>query len=94
MDESRVGADFSRYLMDRMRQLEERNLALREQKDRVEGEKRVMENQKLKFAYYTASDIGSTKPDNRRWHIGCPDPSDAADQVGADTFLRPFAAQR
>jgi proteasome regulatory subunit len=35
--------------MDRMRQLEERNLALREQKDRVEGEKRVMENQKLKF---------------------------------------------
>jgi len=49
MDESRVGADFSRYLMDRMRQLEERNLALREQKDRVEGEKRVMENQKLKF---------------------------------------------
>ena len=49
MDESRVGADFSRYLMDRMRQLEERNLALREQKDRVEGEKRIMENQKLKF---------------------------------------------
>jgi len=49
MDESRVGADFSRYLMDRMRQLEERNLALREQKDRAEGEKRVMENQKLKF---------------------------------------------
>jgi proteasome regulatory subunit len=49
MDESRVGADFSRYLMDRMRQLEERNLALREQKDRVEGERRVMENQKLKF---------------------------------------------
>jgi proteasome regulatory subunit len=32
-----------------MRQLEERNLALREQKDRVEGEKRVIENQKLKF---------------------------------------------
>ncbi len=49
MDESRVGADFSRYLMDRMRQLEERNLALREQKDRAEGERRVMENQKLKF---------------------------------------------
>jgi proteasome regulatory subunit len=32
-----------------MRQLEERNLALREQKDRVEGEKRIIENQKLKF---------------------------------------------
>jgi proteasome regulatory subunit len=32
-----------------MRQLEERNLALREQKDRVEGEKRLIENQKLKF---------------------------------------------
>ncbi|MDQ1262542.1 MAG: proteasome regulatory subunit, partial [Euryarchaeota archaeon] len=30
-------------------QLEERNLALREQKDRVEGEKRLIENQKLKF---------------------------------------------
>jgi len=29
--------------------LEERNLALREQKDRVEGEKRLIENQKLKF---------------------------------------------
>jgi proteasome regulatory subunit len=32
-----------------MRQLDERNLALREQKDRVEGEKRLSENQKLKF---------------------------------------------
>jgi len=32
-----------------MRQIEERNLALREQKDRVEGEKRLIENQKLKF---------------------------------------------
>jgi len=32
-----------------MRQLEERNLVLREQKDRVEGEKRIIENQKLKF---------------------------------------------
>jgi proteasome regulatory subunit len=42
-------ADFSRYILDRMRQLEERNLALREQKDRVEGEKRIIENQKLKF---------------------------------------------
>jgi len=44
-----AGADFSRYILDRMRQLEERNLALREQKDRVEGEKRLIENQKLKF---------------------------------------------
>jgi proteasome regulatory subunit len=49
MTESRSGADFSRYILDRMRQLEERNLALREQKDRVEGEKRIIENQKLKF---------------------------------------------
>ncbi len=48
-NESQEGADFSRYILDRMRQLEERNLALREQKDRVEGEKRVIENQKLKF---------------------------------------------
>jgi len=49
MSDSRVGADFSRYLLDRMRQLEERNLTLREQKDRAEGEKRIIENQKLKF---------------------------------------------
>ncbi|NYT01254.1 MAG: proteasome-activating nucleotidase [Methanosarcinales archaeon] len=49
MNESQGGADFSRYILDRMRQLEERNLSLREQKDRVEGEKRVIENQKLKF---------------------------------------------
>lgn len=49
MTDSQAGADFSRYILDRMRQLEERNLALREQKDRVEGEKRLIENQKLKF---------------------------------------------
>jgi len=49
MNESQASADFSRYILDRMRQLEERNLALREQKDRVEGEKRLIENQKLKF---------------------------------------------
>lgn len=49
INESQAGADFSRYILDRMRQLEERNLALREQKDRVEGEKRLIENQKLKF---------------------------------------------
>jgi proteasome regulatory subunit len=49
MPDSQAGADFSRYILDRMRQLEERNLALREQKDRVEGEKRLIENQKLKF---------------------------------------------
>ncbi len=49
MNESQVGVDFSRYVLDRMRQLEERNLVLREQKDRVEGEKRIIENQKLKF---------------------------------------------
>jgi proteasome regulatory subunit len=49
MNEPQAGADFSRYILDRMRQLEERNLALREQKDRVEGEKRIIESQKLKF---------------------------------------------
>ena len=49
LNEAQAGADFSRYILDRMRQLEERNLALREQKDRVEGEKRLIENQKLKF---------------------------------------------
>jgi proteasome regulatory subunit len=49
MNESQAGEDFSRYILDRMRQLEERNLALREQKDRMEGEKRVIETQKLKF---------------------------------------------
>ncbi|NPV63335.1 MAG: proteasome-activating nucleotidase [Methanotrichaceae archaeon] len=49
INESSASADFSRYILDRMRQLEERNLALREQKDRVEGEKRLIENQKLKF---------------------------------------------
>jgi len=49
INEPQGDADFSRYILDRMRQLEERNLALREQKDRVEGEKRVIENQKLKF---------------------------------------------
>ncbi|WP_348528194.1 proteasome-activating nucleotidase [Methanothrix sp.] len=49
MNEAQAGADFSRYILDRMRQIEERNLALREQKDRVEGEKRLIENQKLKF---------------------------------------------
>ena len=49
INEAQAGADFSRYILDRMRQLEERNLALREQKDRVEGEKRLIENQKLKF---------------------------------------------
>lgn len=49
MSDSRVGTDFSRYLLDRMRQLEERNLALREQKDKAEGEKRIIENQRLKF---------------------------------------------
>lgn len=49
MNEPQSGADFSRYILDRMRQLEERNLALREQKDRAEGDRRILENQKLKF---------------------------------------------
>ncbi|MDI9617337.1 MAG: proteasome-activating nucleotidase [Methanothrix sp.] len=49
MNEPQSGPDFSKYILDRMKQLEERNLALREQKDRAEGEKRLIENQKLKY---------------------------------------------
>lgn len=41
--------DFSRYLVDRMHQLEERNHLLREQSHKIEAEKRYAESQKLKF---------------------------------------------
>ena len=41
--------DFSRYLIDRMHQLEERNHLLREQNHKIESEKRYAESQKLKF---------------------------------------------
>lgn len=41
--------DFSRYLMDRIKMLEERNNLLREQANKIELEKRFTENQKLKY---------------------------------------------
>ncbi len=41
--------DFSRYLMDRIKMLEERNTILREQANKIELEKRFTENQKLKY---------------------------------------------
>lgn len=41
--------DFSRYLMDRIKMLEERNSILREQANKIELEKRFTENQKLKY---------------------------------------------
>jgi proteasome regulatory subunit len=41
--------DFSEYLLDRVRQLEERNLKLREANRKVENEKRSAENQKVRY---------------------------------------------
>lgn len=41
--------DFSRYLMDRIKMLEERNNLLREQANKIELEKRFTEGQKLKY---------------------------------------------
>ena len=41
--------DFSRYLVDRMHQLEQRNLFLKEQHLKIEAEKRQANSQKLKF---------------------------------------------
>ncbi|TQD26643.1 proteasome-activating nucleotidase [Methanolobus vulcani] len=41
--------DFSKYLLDRMRQLESRNTLLKEQCDQIESEKRFVESQKLKY---------------------------------------------
>ncbi|HLB69961.1 MAG: proteasome-activating nucleotidase [Candidatus Methanoperedens sp.] len=43
------GDDFSRYLMDRIKMLEERNNLLREQANKIELERRFTENQKLKY---------------------------------------------
>ena len=43
------GDDFSRYLMDRIKMLEERNNVLREQANKIELEKRFSESQKLKY---------------------------------------------
>ncbi|MCD4703220.1 MAG: proteasome-activating nucleotidase [Methanosarcinaceae archaeon] len=41
--------DFSKYLLDRMKQLESRNTQLKEQYDQVESEKRYVESQKAKY---------------------------------------------
>lgn len=41
--------DFSRYLMDRIKMLEERNNLLREQANKIELEKRFTESQKIKY---------------------------------------------
>ncbi|MFP4655653.1 MAG: proteasome-activating nucleotidase [Methanohalobium sp.] len=41
--------DFSKYLLDRMKQLEYRNNRLNEQYNQIESEKRYVENQKLKY---------------------------------------------
>ncbi len=41
--------DFSKYMLDRMKQLEARNVFLREQCDLIKSEKRFVENQKLKY---------------------------------------------
>ena len=41
--------DFSKYMLDRMKQLEARNNFLREQCDQIKSEKRFVENQKLKY---------------------------------------------
>jgi proteasome regulatory subunit len=49
-DESeKKGSDFSEYLLDRVRQLEERNLKLRDANRKVENEKRSAENQKVRY---------------------------------------------
>lgn len=42
-------AELSRYLLDRLRQSEERNIRLREEAKRIETEKRFMENQKIRY---------------------------------------------
>lgn len=41
--------DFSKYLLDRMKQLESRNNLLKEQCDQIESDKRYIESQKLKY---------------------------------------------
>jgi len=50
LDESeKKGSYFSEYLLDRVRQLEERNLKLRDANRKVENEKRSAENQKVRY---------------------------------------------
>ncbi|ODV50409.1 proteasome-activating nucleotidase [Methanohalophilus euhalobius] len=41
--------DFSKYLLDRMKQLESRNSKLKEQCDQIESEKKNVESQKVKY---------------------------------------------
>ncbi|MBN2487974.1 MAG: AAA family ATPase, partial [Methanosarcinaceae archaeon] len=41
--------DFSKYMLDRMKQLEARNTFLKNQCSQIESEKRFIENQKLKY---------------------------------------------
>ncbi len=48
-DTKKEGEDYSKYLLDRVRQLEERNIKLREESRRVETEKRFAESQKVKY---------------------------------------------
>ncbi|NPE29595.1 proteasome-activating nucleotidase [Methanococcoides sp. SA1] len=46
---SKSDEDFSKYLLDRMKQLESRNNLLKEQYDQMESDKRYIESQKLKY---------------------------------------------
>ena len=46
---AKKGNDFSEYLLDRVRQLEERNLKLRDANRKAENEKRSAENQKVRY---------------------------------------------
>ena len=52
-DYDNVGSDsdeeFAKYMLDRMKQLEARNIFLREQCDQIKSEKRFVENQKLRY---------------------------------------------
>ncbi len=49
IQETGQDVEFSKYLLDRMKQLESRNTQLREQCDQIESEKRYVETQKLKY---------------------------------------------
>jgi len=60
MNEPQSGPDFSKYILDRMKQLEERNLALREQKDRAEGEKRLIETRSSSTSVRPGSSAASS----------------------------------
>ncbi len=52
-DYDNIGSDsdeeFAKYMLDRMKQLEARNIFLREQCDQIKSEKRFVENQKLRY---------------------------------------------